>query len=179
MICPHNHHSTKILFVFMQSIWICIARDFEPASWRKNSARKHAKNSEFVWKNGGKSVGRASRVPPSGFEKAVEFCIGVFIKPYQNLFSKQKLIAHPCAEAPLCEAQSFSKGKGRNVRIQNGLGFAKTIFWERIRKTETNVFEIRRGFWISSARRKGLGGNPRGLPFGFFWRAMEKKYRKC
>ena len=35
------------------------------------SARKRAKNSEFVWKNGGKSVGRASRVPPSGFEKAV------------------------------------------------------------------------------------------------------------
>ncbi|KKT73792.1 MAG: hypothetical protein UW70_C0076G0001, partial [Candidatus Peregrinibacteria bacterium GW2011_GWA2_44_7] len=32
--------------------------------------------SEFVWKNGGKSVGRASRVPPSGFEKAVKFCFG-------------------------------------------------------------------------------------------------------
>ena len=73
---------------------------------------------------------------------------GAFIVPNQNLFSKQTLIAHPCAKAPLCEAQSFSKGKGRNVRIQNGLGFAKTIFWERIRKTETNVFEIRRGFWI-------------------------------
>ena len=43
---------------------------------RKISARQRAKNSEFVWKNGGKSVGRASRVPPSGFEKAVEFCIG-------------------------------------------------------------------------------------------------------
>ncbi|KKR68594.1 MAG: Recombinase [Parcubacteria group bacterium GW2011_GWF2_40_69] len=27
--------------------------------------------SEFVWENGGKSVGRASRVPPSGFQKAV------------------------------------------------------------------------------------------------------------
>ena len=25
---------------------------------------------------GGKSVGRASRVPPSGFEKAASFCIG-------------------------------------------------------------------------------------------------------
>ena len=33
------------------------------------------------------------------------------------------------------------------------------------RKTETNVFEIRREFWILSARRKGLGGNPRGLIF--------------
>jgi len=37
---------------------------------------------------------------------------------------------------------------------ENGLGFAKTIFWERIRKTETNVFEIRRGF--------GFGFRPRG-----------------
>ena len=48
----------------------------EPPPRRKISARQRAKNSEFVWKNGGKSVGHASRVPPSGFEKAVEFCIG-------------------------------------------------------------------------------------------------------
>src|SRR3989338_7098964 len=48
----------------------------EPPPRRKISARQRAKNSEFVWENGGKSVGRASRVPPSGFEKAVEFCFG-------------------------------------------------------------------------------------------------------
>ena len=34
-------------------------------------------------------MGRASRVPPSGFEKAVEFCFCVFIVPSSNLFSKQ------------------------------------------------------------------------------------------
>ena len=33
----------------------------EPASWRKISARKRAKNPEFVWKNGGEIVARASR----------------------------------------------------------------------------------------------------------------------
>ena len=61
----------------MQSkYYVKIASDFEPASWRKISARQRAKNSEFVWENGGKSVGRASRVPPSGFEKAVEFWVG-------------------------------------------------------------------------------------------------------
>ena len=37
-----------------------------PPRW-KISARKRAKNSEFVWKNGGKSVGRASRVPPKSW----------------------------------------------------------------------------------------------------------------
>jgi len=36
---------------------------------------------------------------------------------------------------------------------KNGLGFAKTIFWERVRKTETNVFEIRRGFGFPPRRR--------------------------
>ncbi|KUK66123.1 MAG: hypothetical protein XD85_0407, partial [Parcubacteria bacterium 34_609] len=37
---------------------------------------RRRRRSEFVWKNGGKSVGRASRVPPYGFEKADSFCIG-------------------------------------------------------------------------------------------------------
>jgi len=53
--------------------------DFAPASWRKNNPSRRRRESEFVWKNGGKSVGRASRVPPSGFEKAVKFCFGVSI----------------------------------------------------------------------------------------------------
>ena len=39
-------------------------------------------------------------------------------------------IAHPCAEAPLCKAQSFSKGKGRNVRIQMRTRFCETILRE-------------------------------------------------
>jgi len=73
---------TKILFVFSgKANLVKIASDFELASWRKNSPSRRRRDSEFVWKNGGKSVGRASRVPPSGFEKAVEFCYGVFIVP--------------------------------------------------------------------------------------------------
>ena len=47
-----------------------------PASWRKNPPSRRRRESEFVWKNGGKSVGRASRVPHFGFQKAVKFCSG-------------------------------------------------------------------------------------------------------
>ena len=44
-------------------------------------------------------MGRASRVPPFGFEKAVEFCFGVFIVPSSNLFSKQMIRGKPHALA--------------------------------------------------------------------------------
>src|SRR3970282_1679653 len=87
MICPQSYCSTKILFVSKANTLIVIVRDFEPASWRKNSAHRRRRCSKFVWKNGGKSVGRASRVPPFGFEKAVEFCIGVFIVCYALVLS--------------------------------------------------------------------------------------------
>jgi len=40
MICPQSYCSTKILFVSKANTLICIVRDFEPASWRKNSALK-------------------------------------------------------------------------------------------------------------------------------------------
>src|SRR3989338_674825 len=84
------YHSNKNCFCISgKANAVKIASDFEPPPWRKISARQRAKNSEFVWKNGGKSVGRASRVPPSGFEKAVKFCFGVFIVPNSHLFPKQ------------------------------------------------------------------------------------------
>ena len=92
-------HSNKNSFCIKQILLVKIASDFEPPPWRKISARQRAKNSEFVWKNGGKSVGRASRVPPFGFEKAVEFCIGVFIVPSSNLLSKQMIRRNPHALA--------------------------------------------------------------------------------
>ncbi|PIQ91651.1 MAG: hypothetical protein COV70_02555 [Parcubacteria group bacterium CG11_big_fil_rev_8_21_14_0_20_39_22] len=47
-----------------------------------------------------------------------------------------------------------------------GLGFAKLFSGERIRKTETTVFEIRRGFWVSPARRRGREESARA---SFFW----------
>src|SRR3989338_2897918 len=57
---------------------------------------------------------------------------------------------------------------------KNGLGFAKTIFWERIRKTETNVFEIRRDSEFSPRGGRVWEGIHAG--FGFlFWRALKKK----
>ena len=51
----------------------------------------------WVGKRGGNWGGRASRVPPSGFEKAVGFCIGVFIVPSSNLFPKQVIRRKPHA----------------------------------------------------------------------------------
>src|SRR3989338_7373558 len=93
-------HSNKNSFCISgKANSVKIASDFEPPPRRKISARQRAKNSEFVWKNGGKSVGRASRVPTSGFEKAVEFCIGVFIVPSSNLLSKQMIRRKPHALA--------------------------------------------------------------------------------
>src|SRR3989344_2354830 len=78
----------KNSFCIQSKYYVKIASDFEPASWQKNSPSRRRRDSEFVWKNGGKSVGRASRVPPSGFEKAVQFCSGAFILPNPNLFPK-------------------------------------------------------------------------------------------
>ena len=73
--------------------------------------------------------------------------------------------------------RAFPKGKDGMCEYKCGLGFAKLFSGERIRKTETTVFEIRQGFWISSARRRGLGRNPRGLHFGFLaGRTKEKAH---
>ena len=55
--------------VCAKNLWL------EPPPWRKTGARQRLKILNSFGKMG-KSVGRASRVPPSGFEKAVEFCIG-------------------------------------------------------------------------------------------------------
>ncbi|MFA5751042.1 MAG: hypothetical protein WC898_02010, partial [Candidatus Paceibacterota bacterium] len=101
-------HSNKNSFcISSKANAVKIASDFEPPPRRKISARQRAKNSEFVWKNGGKSVGRASRVPPSGFEKAVGFCFGVFIVPSSNLFPKS-VMCHARSEWWL-ETESYAR----------------------------------------------------------------------
>jgi hypothetical protein len=58
---------SKNYFCIQSKYYVKIASDFEPASWRKISARKRAKNSEFVWENRRESLGRASRVPHFDF----------------------------------------------------------------------------------------------------------------
>ena len=58
-----------------------IASDFAPPPRRKNIARQSAKIPEFVWEIRRKPLGRASRVPCFGFQKTVEFLIGVSIVP--------------------------------------------------------------------------------------------------
>jgi hypothetical protein len=69
------------LYLSKANTEFCIARDFEPLSWRKISARERAKNSEFVWEIRRESLGRASRVPHFGFQKTDEFPNGVSIVP--------------------------------------------------------------------------------------------------
>ena len=71
----------KKSFCIQSKYYVKIASDFEPPSWRKISARKRAKNSEFVWENRRESLGRASRVPHVGFQKTNEFPNGVSIVP--------------------------------------------------------------------------------------------------
>src|SRR3989338_16703 len=56
-------------FLYQSKYYVKIASDFEPASWRKISARQRAKNSEFVWENQRESLGRALRAPPFLFPK--------------------------------------------------------------------------------------------------------------
>ena len=84
----------------------CIARDFEPASWRKNSAHRRRRcwipNPEFIGENRRNSVGGALRRPLLCSFKTFEFNTGVSTIPSSNIFSKS---------------------------IINGRSFAKTIFW--------------------------------------------------
>src|SRR3989339_2037550 len=83
-----------------------------PVSWRKNPPSRRRRESEFVWKNGGKSVGRASRVPPFGFEKAAKFCSGVSIVPSSHLFPKS-LMCH-ARSAWWLETKSYARRKPRH-----------------------------------------------------------------
>src|SRR3990167_2738622 len=85
----------KNSFCIQSKYYVKIASDFAPASWRKNPPSRRRRDSKFVWKNGGKSVGRASRVPPSGFFKTFKFYSGVFIVPSSHLFSKQMMSHAP------------------------------------------------------------------------------------
>ncbi|OGN19307.1 MAG: hypothetical protein A3F25_00615 [Candidatus Yanofskybacteria bacterium RIFCSPHIGHO2_12_FULL_45_19b] len=64
--------------------------------------------------------------------------------------------------------------------LQFGLGFAKAIFWGLdFRKTETNVFEIRRGFGFGFRPQKGVWGMNAGGLLEFFWRSILKiSFRK-
>ena len=130
--------------------------DFEPASWRKNSSSCRRRESEFVWKNGGKSVGRTSRVPPCGFFKTEISNSGVFIRYcsnllYQKFLKNESLATRRVRRTPkkkcsllfrFARDQFFLKKErtfflwcsalqvfGQVAGLQFGLGFAKTIFW--------------------------------------------------
>ena len=60
---------------------------------------------------------------------------------------------------------------GQCVWLQCGLGFAKTIFWGKGFGKPSVVFF----FCVLSARGRGLGRNPRGIPFGFSGRFSKIK----
>ena len=113
-------------------------------------------------------------------ERFFVWVIGVVIRFRSNLlyqkFVRISTQSHIRALKRLCaKHRAFPKEKDGMCEYKCGLGFAKLFSGERIRKTETNIFEIRKGFWISPPRRRGLGRNPRGLSFGFFGGAGIKK----
>ena len=150
--------------------------DFEPTSWRKNSARRRRRRSEFVRKNGRKSVGRASRVPLSRCFCIFFYKTGVSLRLSSNLLYQKFLNDESPTTASLRSAtpkknvpcfsdfardhfflkmeRTFffgvlpSKYSGSVAGLQYGLGFAKTIFWGKgFGKTSTDF----------PARRKGSG----------------------
>ncbi len=71
-----------------------------------------------------------------------------------------------CAEAPLCEAQSFSKRKRTEARIQMRTRFCEAILRKRIRKTETNFLLPELHFAVQD----GAGG----MHGGFFGGERQK-----
>src|SRR3989338_1147858 len=152
MICPHNYHSTKfflypkqILNLYRTGFRTCFLAKKQCADcpriqilkicgakigkkFLKKSPKQQFSDSlsKFVWKNGGKSVGRASRVQPSGFEKAVKFCSGAFILPNQNLFSKSVINGVPRALCASVQSTELSKReRAGNATSPNGSNASK------------------------------------------------------
>ena len=83
-----------------------------------------------------------------------------------RIFFKIVITSVPRTLRASVRSKELSKnGKcGRNIKYKHGLSFAKQFSGGRIRKTETNVFEIRRD-WVS-APQEGAGGMRGGDFFG-------------
>jgi hypothetical protein len=89
-------------------------------------------------------MGVPSARPYIGFEETAKYYSGVSIVPSSNDFPKRNLIAHPCAEAPLCEAQSFPSmertecantmrtRKSGSIFLGTGFRFSETDFLKKI-----------------------------------------------
>jgi hypothetical protein len=75
-------------FLYFRTKQIPIASDSEPPPWRKNSARKRARISEFPRKIRANRMGVPSARPFLGFEETAKYYSGVSIVPSPNLFSK-------------------------------------------------------------------------------------------
>jgi len=88
-----------------------------------------------------------------------------------RIFFKIVITSVPRALRASVRSTELSKnGKcGRNVKYKHGLSFAKQFSGGRIRKTETNVFEI----WSRPRGGRSTMRNPRGLRHFFFWQSEQ------
>src|SRR3990167_426893 len=87
-------------------------------------ALKKPLSSVLVGKKGGKPGGRPSRFPPSGFEKAVKFCFGVFIVPNSHLFPKQsEVMTSHAPRAWWLETAPYARSKPATPKEKTLLAF--------------------------------------------------------
>ena len=94
-------------------------------SWRKNSTSRRRRDSEFVWKNGGKSVGRASRVPRLGVFCIFLYKTGVSLRLHSNLFYQKFVMNESPATASLHSATPKRKNVPCSFDFRGGGFFLK------------------------------------------------------
>ena len=123
----------------------------------------------WVWREFSPSVAPSAR--PHFWRESFTRIFAVYVGQSSNVFrrksrrSKLLMSCIRCAEAPLCEAQSFSQRKRTEARIQMRTRFCEAILRERIRKTSANFFSPEFVF----RRAGGCGRNARRI----FWRGAE------
>ena len=158
---------------------------FRTSSLAKNKCAQARRILRIRLRIQAKQRGRVCDTPTPSliFPTKIGFWSGYMI-PLELTLSKiaENLQRASHAQSASVLPHSFSKGEKRGTqcterlkwqevsRSENGLGFAKLFSGEGFAKPRLMFFEIRRGFWISPARRRGLGRNPRGLRHFVFWR---------
>ena len=93
-----------------------------------------------------------------------------------NFFPNKWLIVHPCAKAPLCFAQSFSKGKVW-ICEYNADSVLRKQFCGREDSQNRDWFFWDSGGIRASAPQEGAGGMRGGFFLGFWWGWKLKKVK--
>ena len=106
--------------------------DFEPLSWRKNSSSRRRRDSEFVWKIGGKSVGRASRFPRSGVFCIFFYKTGAGGRARTDDLRFTKALLFHLSPVSLCLTRVIPARKAGPDEKQSSLLFIQLSYWSRL-----------------------------------------------